>query len=184
VVSSLCKPENRNKAVSLDLCAAPWGAHAAAQGQTKTKGERVLYTLGYSGWTLEAIQEVAQAHNAVVCDIRYAPFSRHPQWRKHQLVQLLGARYQHVRALGNRNYKSGGPIILSDYETGKQAIAEILATGQSVILMCACKELAHCHRRIAAEQLAADLGVRPMHLTPPKQQCVPEKQGPLFESRK
>ena len=141
----------------------------------------MLYTLGYSGWTPAAIQEAAQAHNAVVCDIRYAPASRHPQWRKHQLAQLLGAGYQHVQALGNRNYKSGGPIALADYDTGKQAIAEILATGQSVILMCACKDLATCHRLTAAEQLAADLGVRLMHLTPPKQQRTLEKQGSLFD---
>ena len=119
----------------------------------------MLYTLGYSGWTPDAIQEAAQTHNAVVCDIRYAPVSRRPPWRKPQLTQRLGARYQHVQALGNRNYKSGGPIALADYNTGKQAIVDILATGQAVILMCACKDLATCHRLIAAEQLAADLGV-------------------------
>jgi hypothetical protein len=73
-----------------------------------------------------------------------------------------------VQALGNRNYKNGGPIALADYEVGKQVIAEILATGQSVILMCACKDVAICHRRTAAEQLAADLGVPITHLVPPK----------------
>src|SRR5262249_8952234 len=109
----------------------------------------------------------AQTHNAVVWDIRYAPVSRHPPWRKPQLTQRLGARYQHVQALGSRNYKSGGPIALADYNTGKQAIADILATGQAVILMCACKDLATCHRLIAAEQLAADLGVTIIPLKSP-----------------
>jgi len=104
----------------------------------------------------------------VICDIRYAPASRHPQWHKHQLAQLFGTRYQHVQALGNRNYKNGGPIELADYEVGKQVIAEMLATGQSVILMCACKDVAMCHRLTAAEQLAADLGVPITHLVPPK----------------
>src|SRR5215467_13968699 len=112
----------------------------------------MLYTLGYSGWTPQSIQAEAQARNAVVCDIRYSPASRHPQWRQRQLSQLLGARYQHVQALGNRNYKSGGPIELADDEAGKQAIAELLPTGQSVILMCACKDLTACHRRTAAER--------------------------------
>jgi len=139
----------------------------------------MLYTLGYSGWTPQAIQETAQAHNAVVCDIRYSPASRHPQWSKRQLAQLLGARYQHVQALDNRNYKSGGPIELADYDAGKQAIADVLATGQSVILMCACKDVATCHRRMAAEQLAADLGVPITHLMPPKAQRTPEAQGRL-----
>lgn len=140
----------------------------------------MLYTLGYSGWTPENIQEAAQARNAVVCDIRYSPASRHPQWSKRQLSQLLGARYQHVQALGNRNYKNGGPIALADYETGKQVIVEILATGQSVILMCACKDVGMCHRLMVAEQLAADLGVTITHLAPPKKQCTPEAQGRLF----
>jgi uncharacterized protein (DUF488 family) len=140
----------------------------------------MLYTLGYSGWTPEAIQTEAQVHNAVVCDIRYSPASRHHQWRKHQLAQLFGARYQHVQALGNRNYKSGGPIALADYEAGKQVIAEILATGQRVILMCVCKDLTTCHRRTAAERLAADLGVPITHLVPPKKQRTQEAQGRLF----
>ena len=126
----------------------------------------MLYTLGYSGWTPEAIREEAQARNAVVCDIRYSPRSRHPSWTQGNLQRLFGACYQHVQALGNRNYKSGGPIALADYETGKQAIAEILATGQSVILMCACKDLMSCHRLTAVERLAADLGETVTHLFP------------------
>ena len=141
----------------------------------------MLYTLGYSGWTPQAIQMEAQARNAVVCDIRYSPMSRHPQWNRRQLVQLLGGRYQHVQALGNRNYKNGGPIELTDYEVGKQVIAEILVTGQSVILLCVCRDVATCHRRTAAEQLAADLGETITHLTPPKQQRTPEAQESLFE---
>jgi uncharacterized protein (DUF488 family) len=140
----------------------------------------MLYTLGYSGWTPEAIQEEAQARNAVVCDIRYSPASRHPQWMKRQLAQHLGARYQHVQALGNRNYKSGGPITLANYEAGKQVIAEILTTGQSVILMCACEDLATCHRRTAAEQLAADLGVTIAHLALAKKKRTEEAQARLY----
>jgi uncharacterized protein (DUF488 family) len=146
----------------------------------ETQGGRMLYTLGYSGWTPEAIQAEARARNAVVCDIRYSPASRHPQWSKRQLAQLLGARYQHVQALGNRNFKSGGPIELADYEAGKQAIAEIPATGESAILMCVCKDVATCHRRTAAEQLAADLGETVTHLAPPKKQRTQEAQGRLF----
>ena len=148
--------------------------------QSRIGKVRILYTLGYSGWTPQAIQMEAQARNTVVCDIRYSPGSRHPQWNKRQLSQLLSARYQHVQALGNCNYKNGGPIELADYEAGKQVIAEILATGQSVILMCACKDLATCHRRTAAERLAADLGVPITHLVPPKKQRTQEAQGRLF----
>lgn len=127
----------------------------------------MLYTLGYSGWTPAAILAAAQAQNAVVCDIRFAPRSRHPQWRQQQLAALLGARYQPIQALGNRNYNNGGPIALADYEAGKTAVGAILATGQTVILLCACREVTTCHRRIAAEQLAADFGLSIVHLMPP-----------------
>ena len=140
----------------------------------------MLYTLGYSGWTPEAIQEAAQARNPVVCDIRYAPRSRHPYWTKGHLQRLLGTRYRHVQALGNRNYKSDGPVALTDYDAGKQAIAEILATGQAVILMCACKDLTTCHRRIAVERLAADLGEAVTNLLPQKTRRVQETQGSLL----
>ena len=140
----------------------------------------MLYTLGYSGWTPEAIQEEAQARNAMVCDIRYSPRSRHSSWTQGNLQRLLGTRYQHVQVLGNRNYKSGGPVALADYDTGKQAIAEILTTGQSVILMCACKDLTTCHRLTAVERLAADLGEAITHLFPQKHKSAPETQGSLF----
>ena len=73
-----------------------------------TKGGLMLYTLSYSGWTPQAIQAEAQARHAVVCDIRYLPASRHPPWRKCQLAQLLGARYQQVQALGSATTKIGG----------------------------------------------------------------------------
>ena len=49
----------------------------------------MLYILGYSGWTPQAIQETVQTLNAVVCDIRYSPASHHPQWSKRQIAQLL-----------------------------------------------------------------------------------------------
>ncbi|MGE3537157.1 MAG: DUF488 family protein [Candidatus Tectimicrobiota bacterium] len=144
----------------------------------------MLYTLGYSGWLPAALLAVAQEHNAVVCDIRFTPLSRHPQWRQGQLATLLGARYQHIQALGNRNYKNGGPIALVDYEAGKEAIAALLATGQAVILLCACAEVATCHRRLAAEQLAADFGLSVTHLLHPSRQPGQERQASLWEDRR
>src|SRR5260221_5294790 len=104
----------------------------------------MLHTLGYRGWIPEAIQAEAQTRHAVVGDIRYSPRSRHPYWTQGNLQRLFGTRYQHVQSRGNFNYKNGGPIALADYDTGKQAIAEILATGQNVILLYAFKNLTTC----------------------------------------
>ena len=116
-----------------------------------------IYTLGYTGWKPADIkQEVEQLH-AVLLDIRFSPTSRHPQWSKKQLSALLGERYMHSQALGNRNYK-GGPTELVDYEAGKALVVSLLEHGTSVILMCACPNVATCHRLEVATRLEADLG--------------------------
>ena len=62
---------------------------------------------------------------------------------------MSGARYHHIKALGNRNYK-GGPISIVDYEAGKAAIER---SGRPVILTCVCRDYTTCHRRAVAERL-------------------------------
>ena len=71
-----------------------------------------ILTIGYSGWKPAAIRATVESHSAVLWDIRYSPRSRHPQWQREALRELLGAAYVLVPALGNRNYK-GGPIELA-----------------------------------------------------------------------
>lgn len=91
---------------------------------------------------------------ATLCDIRLSPRSRVPHWRGPALQQLLGARYRHIPALGNVNYKrkKSEPIELADVERG---IGELLAVTGAVVLLCACADVAHCHRRVVAEHLQA-----------------------------
>ncbi|NJO82399.1 MAG: hypothetical protein HC828_05975 [Blastochloris sp.] len=67
-----------------------------------------LYTLGYAGLTPAQLRAAAVQADATILDIRLAARSPAPRWRKSALVQLLGDRYQHVPALGNQNYRSGG----------------------------------------------------------------------------
>src|SRR4029077_15098670 len=105
-----------------------------------------LYTLGYVGWRLDALQGTLEAHNAVLCDIRYQPYSRIPAFRKAHLQAQLGARYVHVQALGNRNYQ-GGPVAIVDYQRGRRIVAGLLAQWGAAILMCACHEVEECHRK-------------------------------------
>ena len=85
----------------------------------------MLYTLGYTGWTPQAIRETATTLNAVVCDIRFSPASRHPQWSRKQLSAYLGARYAHLPALGNPNYKNGGPIATANFDTGVERLGPL-----------------------------------------------------------
>lgn len=110
-----------------------------------------VYTLGYSGRKPAEIKKIAEKLNAVVFDIRFSPRSRAPQWTKKRLTEVLGITgYMHLKALGNANYKNGGPIEFVDFEAGLQAIE---ASSRPVILMCGCKSPNGCHRTTAARQL-------------------------------
>lgn len=108
-----------------------------------------VYTIGYSGRKPAEILEIARDLDATVFDVRFSPRSRVPHWTRGRLEALLGDRYVHVRALGNRNYRSG-PIDLVDFPAGLQLIRE---ADRPVILMCACQDPALCHRSTIAETL-------------------------------
>lgn len=111
-----------------------------------------IYTLGYSGRSPAEIKQLVDNLDAVLLDIRFSPRSRIPHWAGKNLRALLGeTRYQHLKALGNRNYK-GGPIALVDYEAGQAAITQ---AKRPVILMCVCHDYHTCHRAVVAERLRA-----------------------------
>ena len=116
-----------------------------------------LYTFGYSGRTPHELQTLAEQLNAVVVDIRFSPRSRSPDWSGGRLQKLLGDRYHHLPALGNRNYK-GGPVEFVDLETGVVEVGQLLRQ-QPVILLCVCADVQRCHRLAAAEAIAARYGV-------------------------
>ena len=111
-----------------------------------------VYTIGYSGRKPGQILDLAEELDAIVFDIRFSPRSRIPHWNGSSLSQLLGKRYCHVKAFGNRNYR-GGSIAIVSYNVGKSKIA---ASEKAVILMCVCKDAQRCHRTLIAEWLKRD----------------------------
>lgn len=121
-----------------------------------------LYTFGYSGHQPEKLLALAEQLDAIVADIRFSPRSRVPHWNGGRLAKLLGGRYHHLPALGNRNYK-GGPVEIVDLEAGLAQVADLLAH-QPVILLCVCAEVERCHRRLVAEAVIARYGVSVIHL--------------------
>ncbi len=123
---------------------------------------QALYTFGYTGRSPDELRALAAQLDALVADIRFSPRSRVPHWSGGRLASLLGDRYRHLPALGNRNYK-GGPVELVDLEVGVAQVAELLAR-QPVILLCACADVQRCHRRLAAEAIVARHGVPLTHL--------------------
>ena len=112
-----------------------------------------FYTLGYLGRTLPEVAAILEERNAMLADIRLVPYSRNKAFIKAVLERTLGPRYVWVRALGNLNYKTGGPVALADYTMGRTAI---LALDTPVVLMCACRDYGRCHRAVVAEALRAE----------------------------
>lgn len=108
-----------------------------------------IFTTGYTGKAVEQLPALLDFHEAVLADIRFAPHSRHLEWRKNYLTLLLKHRYRHVSHLGNRNYKTGG-IQIHNLELG---IRLLESWETNVILMCACAELENCHRRVVKSEL-------------------------------
>jgi uncharacterized protein (DUF488 family) len=123
-----------------------------------------LYDLGYLDLRKsEKLAQFCQAIDAVVVDARFSPNSRDPQWRKGALEKLLGERYHHVKALGNKNYK-GGEIDFVDLQGGIDAIAHLLQS-HPVIVMCACWKRHICHRVNVVEAFEKEYGVPSTPLT-------------------
>lgn len=137
-----------------------------------------LYTLGYAGLTPEQLRAASVQYAATILDVRLAARSPAPQWRKSALVQLLGDRYRHISALGNRNYRNGGPIQLAHPEAALPMVQQALAQ-RSVILLCGCADVATCHRREAASWLSLRLRAPVRHLAQTPAPQVPASRTPV-----
>lgn len=111
---------------------------------------KTVYTIGYAGRKPDELKAIVEEHDAMLFDIRFSPFSRDPQWAGRALTALLKDRYVHVKALGNANYKNGGPITILDYPSGLTAI---LHSPRPVMLLCVCGNPSTCHRTTVAGML-------------------------------
>ena len=126
-----------------------------------------IYTAGYgAGWSPTMLADVLDRHAAILLDIRLKPWSKTPTWQKSALQARLGmSRYLHVPALGNLNYNTGGPIALQASVAGIRIVGEQLER-RNVVLLCGCRDLTTCHRKVAAELLREALGAPIVHLEP------------------
>lgn len=129
-----------------------------------------IYTAGYSGWTPEQLQVAVIERGATLLDIRYRALSRRPEWRREAITAWLGVLYVPMPALGNKNYKNGGPIELAAPEQSLRLIGPLL-NARPIVLLCACRDWRNCHRLVAAEYLAAQLGAPVEHLEPPAREA-------------
>lgn len=108
-----------------------------------------IFTTGYTGKDINDLKPMLADLDAMLIDIRFAPYSQVMHWRKVYLKALLGEKYRHIPNLGNRTFKEN-KISIQNLKLG---IETILHLPSNVVLMCACEKMENCHRRIIAEEL-------------------------------
>lgn len=110
----------------------------------------VIYTTGYAGKDINDLKPLLEDLDALLVDIRFLPESDVLHWRQVYLKALLGRKYLHIPNLGIRSFRQGNQNTIQNLGLG---IKILLGLERSLALMCACAELAKCHRRLIAEEL-------------------------------
>lgn len=110
---------------------------------------RRIFTTGYTGKDIGDLKPMLEALDAMLIDIRFAPYSQVFHWRKVYLKTLLGERYRHVPNLGNRTYRED-KITIQNLKLG---VETLLRLPYDLVLMCACERTAACHRRLIVAEL-------------------------------
>ena len=128
-----------------------------------------IYTLGYSGWRIEDVEAVLARLDAILVDVRMVPRTRWaPLWNGSALHSRLGDRYVWLKQFGNRNYKGTfDQIEIADFPAGEQSLRELTDAGKAVVLLCGCRDVNVCHRKVLAEWLAQSWKADVVHLTRP-----------------
>lgn len=122
-----------------------------------------LQTIGYTEPDAQArLDAFMAAQNAVLLDIRLSARSRwRPEFNKNALIAKYGEKYRHCIHFGNENYnKPGEPILLRHPHAGLIVVTELLQTGHSVMLLCACKDYGKCHRKVVYELIIQQLEIK------------------------
>lgn len=126
-----------------------------------------IYTLGYSGWKIEDVARLVDRLDAILVDVRLSPRSRNPVFSGKRLTERFGDRYIWLRGFGNVNYRQpDAPVRLADFDGGLRRLCERMLQEDTndVILLCACRDVGVCHRKVVADRLAETLGGKIIHL--------------------
>ena len=144
--------------------------------------QKTLYTAGYEGRVQDGLLDLlAAAGVQTLLDVRAIPMSRKPGFSKRILgasSEARGIRYCHIPSLGTpkpcREAARAGraadmeTIFNShmDTEVAQLGLAQAIQIAQasSVCLLCFEHDPALCHRRIVADLMAEESGLRIEHL--------------------
>ena len=119
-----------------------------------------VLTFGYTGTQVASLAAALNGlPGALLVDVRLSPYSRETDWCAPALRRRFGARYLQVREFGNLNYKTHGPVQLADASMGvRRLFAATRASEPVLVLLCACRDRAGCHRDAVASLLVRQLG--------------------------
>ncbi|HSA32730.1 MAG TPA: DUF488 domain-containing protein [bacterium] len=134
--------------------------------------ERICYTIGHSDHPLPEFIALLKKHAITcLCDIRSIPYSkRHPQFNAENLKAELPKhriRYLYLgKELGGRPEPSARPVKGGEggFSHGISRIVEELANGETIVLMCAEKDPADCHRSSLVAPALIEAGIAVRHI--------------------
>ena len=112
-----------------------------------------LYTIGYGGKTAAGLAAQLKAEEIeVLVDVRYQAMTRGEfnKFALRKFMPLHGIRYRHLNALGNRNYRSDGPVELLSPVLGAVELQMVLV-GSRAAIMCVCHNWQTCHRKTVSD---------------------------------
>jgi len=144
-----------------------------------------LYPFGYAApGASQYLATLMARPRTLLVDIRYEAWSRRKEWNPSSLRHRYGKRYRPLRGLGNKNYNNDGPVELFMPEVGIPLLVEGLQKGYNLVLMCACKDYQHCHRKKVLELVLRALPDAPVDMgtslpEPPAEQPGEVVQGGL-----
>ncbi len=132
-----------------------------------------IYTIGYSGWTPEQVEKAVRDLGAILVDVRMVPRTRWtPAFNSAALHARFGDQYVWLKQFGNVNYKGTfEQIEIADFALGEKMLADLSGLpfegGKNVVLLCGCRDVNVCHRKVLAERLAQDWALEVVHLPTP-----------------
>ncbi|GCE16996.1 DUF488 domain-containing protein [Dictyobacter kobayashii] len=116
-----------------------------------------LYPIGYAAPGSEdlVLSLMHSYPQALLLDVRLRARSRwFPAWNRRALETRWGERYIHELRFGNVNYQyPRRPIELADPDAVVPWAASLLLQGYHLLVLCACKDYARCHRKVVVERI-------------------------------
>ena len=141
----------------------------------------MLFTIGYTAFqTEDFIDTLKQNKIKALVDVRSTPYSEHyPDYNKENLERLLakskiqyrnfvaefGARQIERRYFSPEGYLDFERFVESpNFRNGYKMVIDALAKGHNIVLMCAEKDPATCHRSIMITRAFHERGIEVTHL--------------------